>query len=63
MPPASLVASLPLSLNNFNLSCSSCFRYFSSLYCSNMEYAYSSSDLETWISLRPAVDLSQDCTL
>jgi hypothetical protein len=37
MPPASLVASLLLSLSNFNLSCSSCIRYLNSLYCSNME--------------------------
>lgn len=64
MPPASLVASLLLSLSNFNLSCSSCIRYFNGLYCSDMESACSSSDLvETWISLRPAVSLSQDCTL
>lgn len=63
MPPASLVASLLLSSSNFNLSCSSCIRYFNSLYCSDMESACSSSDLETWKSLRPAVSLSQACTL
>lgn len=63
MPPASLVASLPFSLSNFNLSCSSCIRYFNSQYCSNMESACSSSDLETWIPPCLAVSLSQDYTL
>jgi len=58
MPLASLVASLLLSLSNFNLSCSSCIRYFYSQYCSNMDSACSFSDLETWISLPPAVSLT-----